>query len=91
MSARKRGECHRCRRTLTFKARGMCDSCYNVCSRNGTLHEWPYLERTGDTYPYCTCPEGTPVVSLFGLALQCGECSRKVFGKDEPIPESVCA
>lgn len=89
MRRRTRRVCLRCERERSMKGRGLCDSCWGVCARNGTLHDWPLLMDSADTDPYCRCPEGTPVVRLFAGALECGECHHKVFGKDEPIPESV--
>lgn len=81
-----RGTCVLCGRTnLSLRGRGLCDRDYMREQRAGRLDNWPGRRPPKIVYPYCTCPDDTPYVRLFGLAFECRKCRRKVLGKDERV------
>lgn len=73
------GNCKRCGRDRWLKGRRLCDPCYNVMQRKGTIHLYPTVSSARTARPLvCMC--AYPLVERLNLwdRYQCIQCGRLI-------------
>jgi hypothetical protein len=73
------GKCVRCKRDRWLKGRRLCDSCYTVAQRTGTIYTYPTVSQERMNRPLvCICTK--PLVERLILwdAYECKQCGLRI-------------
>jgi predicted nucleic acid-binding Zn ribbon protein len=75
---RRMGDCVRCYRQKLIQARGLCDTCYSVVRRNGTIFTYELTPRApeGTGSLYCSCAQPVVESLKWFRGEYCGACGR---------------